>query len=151
MSALTDRDTNLQPTSHPSISEKQAPAGEENQPQDMQQHKKLLDHKSVDSDGCGHFKVQVDVRLRLMMCRKSSQTYISPSDAILSPASQKLADFRQKQINKQYDNLLPSEIVEGILIRRRGTKHPAARTLFARTASSCSSGFDDFDASQEKQ
>ncbi|GAM90860.1 hypothetical protein ANO11243_089060 [Dothideomycetidae sp. 11243] len=29
------------------------------------------------------------------------QTYVSPSDAIMSPASKKLSDFKQKQINKQ--------------------------------------------------
>lgn len=38
---------------------------------------------------------------------KQSGTYISPSDAILSPASQKLAGFKQRQINKQYV-LLPN-------------------------------------------
>ncbi|KAF2151130.1 hypothetical protein K461DRAFT_314045 [Myriangium duriaei CBS 260.36] len=29
------------------------------------------------------------------------QAYVSPSDAIMSPASKKLSDFKQKQINKQ--------------------------------------------------
>ena len=33
--------------------------------------------------------------------RKPGQTYISPSDQILSPASQKLSNFKQRQINKQ--------------------------------------------------
>lgn len=32
---------------------------------------------------------------------QQGQTYISPSDAIMSPASQKLAGFKQRQINKQ--------------------------------------------------
>ena len=32
----------------------------------------------------------------------SSGTYVSPSDAIMSPASQKLSSFKQRQINKQY-------------------------------------------------
>ena len=32
---------------------------------------------------------------------KGSGSYISPSDAIMSPASQKLAGFKQRQINKQ--------------------------------------------------
>ena len=31
----------------------------------------------------------------------SSGTYISPSDAIMSPASKKLSSFKQRQINKQ--------------------------------------------------
>lgn len=35
------------------------------------------------------------------MYRNQSGTYISPSDAILSPASEKLAGFKQRQINKQ--------------------------------------------------
>ncbi len=33
--------------------------------------------------------------------RKQSTSYISPSDSILSPASQKLSSFKQKQITKQ--------------------------------------------------
>jgi hypothetical protein len=36
-----------------------------------------------------------------ILCSKPGQAYVSPSDAILSPASKKLADFKQKQINKQ--------------------------------------------------
>lgn len=33
--------------------------------------------------------------------RAQNGTYISPSDAILSPATQKLAGFKQRQIGKQ--------------------------------------------------
>ena len=32
---------------------------------------------------------------------KQGDTYVSPSDAIMSPASQKLQGFKQRQINKQ--------------------------------------------------
>ena len=43
MSALADRDTNLQPTSHPISSKKENAAGEENRPQDTQHYKQLQD------------------------------------------------------------------------------------------------------------
>ncbi|KAF2484798.1 hypothetical protein BDY17DRAFT_323625 [Neohortaea acidophila] len=46
-------------------------------------HKSLLDRQLADRDG------------------KSSKPYVSPSDAILSPASQKLASLKQRQIVKQ--------------------------------------------------
>ncbi|RMY27716.1 hypothetical protein D0866_09947 [Hortaea werneckii] len=38
-----------------------------------------------------------------IICGSSKQgdTYVSPSDAIMSPASQKLQGFKQRQINKQ--------------------------------------------------
>lgn len=49
MSALADRDTNLQPTSHPA--KKHTMAGEENVPQESQQHKQVLEQKDADSDG----------------------------------------------------------------------------------------------------
>lgn len=35
----------------------------------------------------------------------SNPLYVSPSDAIMSPASQKLSSFKQRQINKQYVHL----------------------------------------------
>lgn len=43
MAALTDRDSNLQPTSQPVDSKKQSAAGEENKLQDVQQNKQLLE------------------------------------------------------------------------------------------------------------
>ncbi|KAF1822760.1 uncharacterized protein K489DRAFT_370385 [Dissoconium aciculare CBS 342.82] len=48
--------------------------------------------------------------------KKQATAYVSPSDAIQSPASQKLAGFKQRQINRQMNS-----------------KKPAARTLFAQT------------------
>ncbi|PPJ51502.1 hypothetical protein CBER1_07958 [Cercospora berteroae] len=62
---------------------------------------------------------------------KASGTYVSPSDAILSPASQKLAGFKQRQINKQSNN-----------------SKPTARSLFSRTASSVSQLEDSDDVKQ---
>ncbi|KAK5166300.1 uncharacterized protein LTR77_008561 [Saxophila tyrrhenica] len=116
MSALSDRDTNVQPTSSPIAAEKQTAEGAENMAHDASNTKQSAEQKfSLNND-------------------KQSATYISPSDSILSPASQKLSNFKQKQITKQ-----------------TGGKTPAARTLFARTASSCSNGgFEDFKDGEEK-
>ncbi|EME82093.1 uncharacterized protein MYCFIDRAFT_77611 [Pseudocercospora fijiensis CIRAD86] len=94
--ALSDRDSNVQMTSGGS---NQVAPGEENKLHGEQ-------HKQVSG-----------------LNRKGNGTYVSPSDAILSPASQKLAGFKQRQINKQTNN-----------------KNPTARSLFSRTASSVSSG-----------
>jgi len=35
-----------------------------------------------------------------LFTRKDKSTYISPSDAIMSPASQKLSSFKQRQMDK---------------------------------------------------
>ena len=91
------------------------------------------------------------------MFHSKSGLYISPSDSILSPASQKLAGFKQKQINKQcvlypqYDPRILDLQADVCFNNRARNKMPAARTLFARTPSSCSSGgFDDVDGGEEK-
>jgi len=55
-----------------------ASSGQENQPQDAQQQEK---------------KVGADKT-------SDESLYVSPSDAIMSPASQKLSSFKQRQINK---------------------------------------------------
>ncbi|KAK3617978.1 hypothetical protein LTR56_024937 [Elasticomyces elasticus] len=100
MSALAGRDQNAQPTN----TEKQSAVGEENKPQELQ-HKNLLGQKSsTDKSGA----------------------YVSPSDAIMSPASHKLAGFKQRQITKQQSG-----------------KNTTSRMLFAKTPSSCSGGSDD--------
>ncbi|KAK0265184.1 hypothetical protein LTR91_008267 [Friedmanniomyces endolithicus] len=102
MSALTTRDLNTQPAN----TEKQAAVGEENRPQELQ-HKHLLGQKSS-SDKSG--------------------AYISPSDAIMSPASQKLAGFKQRQITKQQSG-----------------KNTTSRMLFAKTPSTSSGGPEEDD------
>ena len=50
MSTLTDRDINLQPTSNPTNTEKAPVAGEENQPQEAQQHKQVLEQKTLENN-----------------------------------------------------------------------------------------------------
>ncbi|KAK6442447.1 hypothetical protein LTR95_001319 [Oleoguttula sp. CCFEE 5521] len=80
MSALQDRSAN---TSMPTeVSSTTRAPGEENVAEvQAQEHRKVVEQKKNDSDG--------------------RQPYISPSDSIMSPASQKLSSFKQKQINKQ--------------------------------------------------
>lgn len=51
MSALTDRDTNLQSNSHPASTEKQSAAGEENKSQESQQHRQVLEQKIAENNG----------------------------------------------------------------------------------------------------
>lgn len=84
-SALAEKDTNQQQpttTSSSSTMQQQQP-GEENKTSfNTDQQKQALDKKIAEHNN-------------------SSGTYISPSDAILSPASSKLAGFKQRQINKQ--------------------------------------------------
>lgn len=81
-SALAEKDTNQQSIATQS-SEMQQQPGEENKTNVNTDHQKqALDKKIAEHNN-------------------SSGTYISPSDAILSPASSKLAGFKQRQINKQ--------------------------------------------------
>jgi hypothetical protein len=48
------------------------------------------------------FRVAADITCCLLLSfRKQTTSYVSPSDAIQSPASQKLAGFKQRQINRQ--------------------------------------------------
>lgn len=54
--------------------------GQENQPQEAQQQQ---EEKKAGADKNG-----------------DDTLYVSPSDAIMSPASQKLSSFKQRQINK---------------------------------------------------
>jgi hypothetical protein len=78
-SALAEKDTNQQPfntANHTTM------PGDENKTVNTDQQKQALDKKIAEHNN-------------------SSGTYISPSDAILSPASSKLAGFKQRQINKQ--------------------------------------------------
>ncbi|KAK4540963.1 hypothetical protein LTR36_008471 [Oleoguttula mirabilis] len=110
MSALQDRNSNAQPTSNPTESEKQMAGGVENKPEEAGVHKQVLDHKDAKQGGT-----------------------VSPSDAILSPASEKLAGFKQRQINKQQTG-----------------KNSTSRLLFGRTPSGSSGGLDDILAGDKK-
>jgi hypothetical protein len=75
-SALAEKNLNMQ---YAQNNQKQSAAGEENKAADAQQHKQVLEAGQ----------------------NKQPGAYVSPSDAILSPASSKLAGFKQRQINKQ--------------------------------------------------
>nr|OQO32178.1 hypothetical protein B0A51_00547 [Rachicladosporium sp. CCFEE 5018] len=94
MSALQDRSAN---TSMPSAENAKTSApGEENaKAVQAKEHKKLTEQKQSESDG---------------YVNSISQPYISPSDSIMSPASQKLSSFKQKQINK-YVRTLPNSML----------------------------------------
>ncbi|KAM0719121.1 hypothetical protein Q7P37_005026 [Cladosporium fusiforme] len=83
MPALSTCDSNAPRMSSPfqSLNATAAASGQENQAQEVQQHKQVLEQKPA-----------VD---------KNNPLYVSPSDAIMSPASQKLSSFKQRQINKQ--------------------------------------------------
>ncbi|SMR62371.1 unnamed protein product [Zymoseptoria tritici ST99CH_1E4] len=81
-SALSEKDSNLQPAQQ--NNPKSLAAGEENKSLDTEQHKQ---HKQVLE--------------KIAEQNKQPGTYVSPSDAILSPASSKLAGFTQRQINRQ--------------------------------------------------
>ncbi|SMR64820.1 unnamed protein product [Zymoseptoria tritici ST99CH_3D1] len=78
-------------------------AGEEKKSLDTEQHKRVLE--------------------KIAEQNKQPGTYVSPSDAILSPTSSKLAGFKQRQINRQNNN-----------------KNSTARSLFSRTISTNSTG-----------
>jgi phosphoribosylamine-glycine ligase len=80
-SALAEKDTNLQSTQQQNNQKFASAGGEENKSMDTEQHKQVLSHIAKQN--------------------KQPGTYVSPSDAILSPASSKLAGFKQRQINKQ--------------------------------------------------
>ncbi|TKA28974.1 hypothetical protein B0A50_03386 [Salinomyces thailandicus] len=106
MAALQDRNSNAQATSDAAFNEKSTATGAENQQEAAGQHKNLLEQKN---EGL------------------QSGNYVSPSDAILSPASQKLAGLKQRQINKQNNG-----------------KNSTSRMLFARTPSgNAAGGLDD--------
>ena len=61
----------------------------------------------------------------------SAQAYVSPSDEIMSPATQKLSAFRSKHAMKKYALLGDRDRKEGMLIEFR----QKPQTLFARTSS----------------
>ncbi|KAK5107258.1 hypothetical protein LTR62_001574 [Meristemomyces frigidus] len=64
---------------------------------------------------------------------KQSGAYISPSDSILSPASQKLSSFKQRQISREENG-----------------KKSTSRLPFSKTPSTSSGGDDDVAEDDEK-
>ncbi|KAK8213172.1 hypothetical protein M8818_002470 [Zalaria obscura] len=83
---LADRDTNTpsQPTSQPNPFVTQGAENKmESKPKSMDFHRQMFENKMKADNG------------------KEGQSYVSPSDAIMSPASQKLSSFKQRQMNKQ--------------------------------------------------
>lgn len=93
MSALQERNTNAQAISSPPA--KADAAGAE-----------MRDEKVFDQavEGNGYVLYSWIPRWdKSDQFARTRQAYISPSDSIMSPASQKLSSFKQKQINKQYD------------------------------------------------
>ncbi|KAK1823341.1 hypothetical protein LTR12_002190 [Friedmanniomyces endolithicus] len=116
MSALTTRDLNTQPIN----TEKNTAVGEENRPQELP-HKHLLGQKS--STDKRYDRSSFGGKSEGMADTPHSGAYISPSDAIMSPASQKLAGFKQRQITKQQSG-----------------KNTTSRMLFAKTPSTSSGG-----------
>ncbi|KAJ9628504.1 hypothetical protein H2203_002403 [Taxawa tesnikishii (nom. ined.)] len=80
---LADRDTDTpgQQSGNPFNTKEQGNGGE-NKPKSMDFHRQMFEKRMNEENG------------------KPSQSYVSPSDAIMSPASQKLSSFKQKQINK---------------------------------------------------
>jgi len=85
---LVERDTNAQPTA----------ANENEKPKSMECHRqmenKLNDQKSEEPKSKDSIEEDCST-----LCR-TQQTYISPSDGILSPATQKLAAFKSKHMGK---------------------------------------------------
>ncbi|KAI6891106.1 hypothetical protein D0869_08735 [Hortaea werneckii] len=89
---------------------------------------------------------------------KQGDTYVSPSDAIMSPASQKLQGFKQRQINKQ--RFVTSIIFtpksttgnrsKGGMSFNLGGKNQTSRLLFSRTPSGNEGGADEQTTEQER-
>lgn len=81
-SALAEKDANLQSTTDSINTTDNMHRPHDENKVNTDQQKQALDKKIAEHNN-------------------SSGTYISPSDAILSPASSKLQGFKQRQINKQ--------------------------------------------------
>jgi len=89
LNVLAERDTNAQP----------AGAKENKEPEPVEYHGQVLENKpgyqkSEKSKLASRVK-----KIAQKLCRIQS-TYISPSDGILSPATQKLAAFKSKHMGK---------------------------------------------------
>ena len=119
MPALFARDTNV-PTTMSGQNPFQSPnataasTGQENQTHEAEQHKQVkaaVDKRYV-WQNCDRRRRSILCEIRWMqnccdriedmyLLSSSNPLYVSPSDAIMSPASQKLSSFKQRQINKQ--------------------------------------------------
>ena len=121
MPALFSRDTNTPTMSganpFQSSNANAVAAGQENQTTEAQQHKQVLekkaaaDKKYVQANCCRkggmrkrlHSSDNKHSNTAVLVANnpRSNPLYVSPSDNIMSPASQKLSSFKQRQINKQ--------------------------------------------------
>ncbi|KAL1302507.1 hypothetical protein AAFC00_002896 [Neodothiora populina] len=80
---LSDRDVNqIMQNEQPSNPFMSKPSGEGDKPKSMDYHRQMMEKKLQESQG------------------QSGPAYVSPSDAIMSPASQKLSSFKQRQMDK---------------------------------------------------
>ncbi|KAJ9642830.1 hypothetical protein H2201_005413 [Coniosporium apollinis] len=77
---LSARDTSTQP----------APKSEDQKPMSMEYHRQVLESRLKDG--------------------QNQQTYVSPSDNIMSPATQKLNAFKSKQVNTMKSKSKPQSL-----------------------------------------
>jgi hypothetical protein len=90
---LAERDANVPP---------QTTASAKEQPKTMEYHRQILESK-LKEDKCDIRSLTHPVARGTNKCHpRSQQTFVSPSDSIMSPASQKLAAFKSKHIAKKY-------------------------------------------------
>ncbi|TKA81269.1 hypothetical protein B0A49_00223 [Cryomyces minteri] len=82
--AARDVNTQSQPTSSMGGFDtgRQGEKGEDNKPKSMEYHRQVLESRLKGGEG-------------------DKQTYISPSDSIMSPASQKLTAFKERAIGRK--------------------------------------------------
>lgn len=101
---LFQRDTNIQPT----LNTKK----ENEKPKTMEYHRQVLEERLRDG--------------------KSAPNYVSPSDTIMSPATQKLAAFKNKHMAKRYVAMSRLHFWGGTSTDVDCSSKP--RSLFAQTA-----------------
>jgi hypothetical protein len=76
-----------------------AAAKENEKPESVEYHGQMLENK-LSEQKLGKTKLRSRVKKIAQKLRRIQQTYISPSDGILSPATQKLAAFKSKHMGK---------------------------------------------------
>ena len=86
---LAERDNNAHP----------AAAKENEEPESVEYRGQMLENKLSDQK-LEKPKTSSRVKKIAQKLRRIQQTYISPSDGILSPATQKLAAFKSKHMGK---------------------------------------------------
>ena len=86
---LAERDTNAHSVA----------AKENEKPEPVEYHGQMLENKLSDQKSA-KTKIRSRVKKIAQKLRRIQQTYISPSDGILSPATQKLAAFKSKHMGK---------------------------------------------------